>query len=1001
MTRIAKSVLVRHKITPPGLPAAAISRPRLNKMYADLLDEHEALAVFAAAGSGKTVQAQLFALEEKWPVAWLTLDAADHSTSRMLSYLAAALDRHVPTASKALENVFELTTVTEEAAAVLAETMQNRRLLVVIDHCEAIANAAESCSALETFLDYLPGGVRTMLLSRSELQFSLGRLLLHGRVGRILDEDLALTLDEARELVEARDEDPSNLRERWEAARGWVAAVAFGGPHRTGGHDEARDFPSYLATEVMGGLTPEERRFLLDTSILDAVSQRGATALCGPASRSVWRSVGMRHLPATTSTDRVIVYHPCLRGYLRDQLELEDPARMELLKGRYAELLLDQHQYEEAVELLLSLGRRDDAADAAIHACQTVTDRGDWETQLRWAEEFGHELVYERPLLLGSYLKALRGARRLPEARALARNLRSSGLLPDVLAADPDVIVHVAWAFMPLPSESLSFLDEYDTERRAAGVRYMLEVTSANDPVMPPRGVPLTDTDRLISWALMIQGRLDDLVAMLPSGEEWPPRTPYSTPHPLMGLLWRGELGRVRELFDQVPGSTKVRDNGDLWLNLEAWMLLAEGDPAGALDAAERAVVLSRRTGFGFEPVFEIVQGLALVALGRPLDAISVLQEALDESTRSGLVAYQEWAHAVLGRALLALDDDVAARDHLRAAVAGMRRAQRLLMLPLAAVCLSEAEWRTGNHELADEAAGVAYQSSLQMGAFRSLQVALLEFPGVYRRQLQRDPDAEWRRIGTVAPASIAVKRNEFDGATIAVDVHPFGRNPDIRIAGEPAHVRRLKVLELVSYLAARPGGAQRESVQAHLFPESDRRKGSNHFRQVVHQLHKVTGVTLQRLPNSFISWSDGFSVDATDLQFERALVQARALTGEERLSRLLGALDLVDGPYLAASDLEWVCDRRFEFEVLQEEAELEAARLAVELQHYDVARRCAEALLARNPYSEAAYRALIKTEQAMGSEAAVLAVYRRSVAALKEVGLSPDQNMARLLQRN
>src|SRR3954447_21187947 len=87
----AKSVLVRHKIVPPGLPAAAISRPRLTRMYADLLEEHEALAVFAAAGSGKTVQAQLFALSERWPIAWLTLDRGDHSTSRMLSYLAAAL----------------------------------------------------------------------------------------------------------------------------------------------------------------------------------------------------------------------------------------------------------------------------------------------------------------------------------------------------------------------------------------------------------------------------------------------------------------------------------------------------------------------------------------------------------------------------------------------------------------------------------------------------------------------------------------------------------------------------------------------------------------------------------------------------------------------------------------------------------------------------------------------------------------------------------------------
>ena len=46
---------------------------------------------------------------------------------------------------------------------------------------------------------------------------------------------------------------------------------------------------------------------------------------------------------------------------------------------------------------------------------------------------------------------------------------------------------------------------------------------------------------------------------------------------------------------------------------------------------------------------------------------------------------------------------------------------------------------------------------------------------------------------------------------------------------------------------------------------------------------------------------------DRTDLQFERALVHARALAGEERLDKLQAAMKLVDGAYLMASDLEWV----------------------------------------------------------------------------------------------
>jgi DNA-binding SARP family transcriptional activator len=186
--------------------------------------------------------------------------------------------------------------------------------------------------------------------------------------------------------------------------------------------------------------------------------------------------------------------------------------------------------------------------------------------------------------------------------------------------------------------------------------------------------------------------------------------------------------------------------------------------------------------------------------------------------------------------------------------------------------------------------------------------------------------------------------------------------------------------------------------AQASLFPESDRHKGSNHFRQVVHHLRKTATLTLQRLPSSTITWSDGISVDATDLQFERALAVARTFEGEERLGRLEAALDLVVGPYLVASDLEWACERRYELDVIQEVAELELACLAAHLKRFDLCRSHTQAVLARNPYSEAASRLLMESELALGSEARALAVYRQSVRARRDIGLPPDQALAGLL---
>lgn len=992
-------VVVRHKVLPPGLPRNVVDRERLHALYDDLLNDREALAVFAAAGSGKTVQAQLFANRRGSPLAWLTLDPGDRSPSRLLSYLGASLAPHVPDAVAALEVAFAQTEIVEEVAAILAEVIDVPGLLIVVDQCETIADSAQSCSVLETFLAYLPGTARAILLGKSEMPVSLGRHLLHGRVGRVTDEDLALTVEEAESLLRARGEDAEEVEKRWRAARGWVAGVAFGGPLKRGGRSLSRDFGSYLGSEVLDDLSTEERQFLMDTSILDVVSMRAATALCGPHARYIWQAIALRHLPATTSADGTIVYHPCFRTHLREQLELSDPDRLEELRRSYADLLLESGHYEEAVELFISLGRFDEAIEPAERASQIVMDRGDWPTFLRWVEALTFRRVEGNVRLIGAYLRSLRGVRRLAEARSFALDLHSSGRLKDVVAADQGVISHIAWSMLWQPVEALDLLDHYDGGSQADGVRYLLEVTSREGPPRGPTGALSAETERLVSWGLMVQGRLEELVEMLPNEARWPPRNPYTTPHPLLGLVWSGELARARELFDQVAEQMECQAHADLWHHVEAWLLLAEGDARGALAAAERAVLESRRTGFGFEPVFQVAQAQALLSLGRTDHAIEVLNKSIAASRKSGLVAYVEWGEMFLGRALLLRGDDHAAAELLRRSVSGMRRADRLLLLPMAAIYLSEAERRLGNLQEAAAAPEVAYEASVRLGTFRALQLALDDCPVVLRQQLAANPSV-WRQIVKPPSVEAAPRRPHSPGQNISVDINPFGPMPDIFIDGCPVSVRRLKILELAGFLALHPHGVRRTQLQDQLFPESDQQHGSNHFRQVVHQLGKLTGLTLQRLPNAELSWSGRLDVDGVDLRFERSVDESRALMGEDRLNRLREALSLVTGPYLPASDLEWASERRVRLELIEEEARGEAARLSIELGDFTFARECAEAVLARNPYADPAHRIVIEVELAVGSESAALAAYRRAIAARRDIGLKPDAATAALLER-
>lgn len=432
-----QDAITRGKLMAPGLPSVVIERPRVDGLLAKLLAEYGAAAVFAVTGSGKTVQAQLFARRLRRPLIWLTLDRRDRSASRLLSYLAASLEPAAPRTRRILEEGFARRLPFEEVAALLAEGVTTDRVLVVFDQCEVLADHAPSEALLASFVDHLPRGVHTILLGRIQRPGAAGPLFTDRRIGRVSQEDLALTEDESAALARAQGHDTANAVERCRRASGWMAAVAFAESGRRSRAAGSRNFFAVLGAEIFGALTGAERRFLLDTAILDRISPMAATELHGPDANGIRRAILLRHLPATTMADGTIVLHSCFRDFLLNRLATDEPERLAYLQRRHADILSAAGEFEEATELLLCFGTTGAAASVAEKAVPAVLGRGDWDTVLRWLESLGLESASASPVLLGAKIRSLRSAFRLEEARALVRELGRTGRLTEVIAADP------------------------------------------------------------------------------------------------------------------------------------------------------------------------------------------------------------------------------------------------------------------------------------------------------------------------------------------------------------------------------------------------------------------------------------------------------------------------------------------------------------------------------------------------------------------------------------
>jgi LuxR family maltose regulon positive regulatory protein len=982
--------MLTRKIRPPGLPVRTTRRHRLNNLFGDLLGRHEALAVLAAAGSGKTVQTQLFLAATRRPFAWLTLDAADHSGSRLLIYLAEALEDLCPGVVARVRRQLDDGFSQPEVAAALAEGLRDVASYIVFDDCERIADAPEAGEVLMSFLDYLPPHVQAILLSREEFDIPITQMTSQGRIGRVNGVDLALDMDEARAMIDCYPDASADLQELMDSTRGWIAAVAFNVRPELAATSGPDALARYLHQEVLADLPTEEQEFLFRTSLLDSVTARGAVAMCGERGYALWRSMCSHHLPATLTTDRELVYQPKFREYLLEQLRLRHPREIADLQSRHAKYLAHLGAYEDAVEAALEAGDTELAATLAETAVVQLCERADWRTVDRWLSTFDDRQIMQLPRLRGAQLRSHVGMRRLPEAQALVRRLVAEETLSVVAQADPGVMSYVGWAHQWQPALALELMSSYDGDFRVDACKYHFEAVSARDPVSPPTGDEWLDAERLMSWGLLVQGRLDALMQMLPDPTDWPPRTFFRTPHPMLALIWRGEIELARSLYDQVPTATIEGAHTDLWYFHQAWLHWAEGDLELALQAAEAAVDHSRRTMFGWEPCFKAVVGCMLIGVGRIDDARSVLADSIDRSATADMRAYVEWAQTFQGLAFLKSGRDLDAARALRSAVKGMRRAGRHLLLPTALTYLSEAEFRVGDPNGSARTADQAMEAAEDMGSFFLLGRAVADVPDVLRRQLDRDErDERWRRLGAARPLSRSRPAKAVEPAARLL-VQPMGPRTDIFQNGKPLNVRRLKVLELASILTLHPGGIGRQRLQLELFPDADQRTGGNYFRQVVHKLRQLTSVTLARADDGSLAWPNEFDVTSTDIELERAFAASRSLSGRDRLDALAEMAELAEGEYLADSDLEWVKARRAELRAQVASAMTEAAVLAHEFGQLERAEPLARSAVDLDPCAETAYRVLIDIAHRRDGHDEVREIYDELTSALANFGLTP-----------
>jgi LuxR family maltose regulon positive regulatory protein len=266
---------------PPRVHPGMLRRARL----LNTLDEAHAApftVLNAGVGYGKTTLARAWCTERPEPVIWLTLDAADDDPVRLWTHLATGVERlGQGLGSRALATLAAPGAPVEAAVDELMNGLvaYDRRATIVVDDLHAVKSDG-ALRSIAHAIERMPPNARLVASTRSDPAIGLARLRARREVIEVRARDLAFTVDETRELLshEGIDLSGDSVERLAERTEGWPAGLYLAalwlrdlddpdaGVREFAG--SARQVGDYLSDEVLSGLAPETRDFLLRTSVL-------------------------------------------------------------------------------------------------------------------------------------------------------------------------------------------------------------------------------------------------------------------------------------------------------------------------------------------------------------------------------------------------------------------------------------------------------------------------------------------------------------------------------------------------------------------------------------------------------------------------------------------------------------------------------------------------------------------------------------------------------------
>jgi LuxR family maltose regulon positive regulatory protein len=624
-------VVLEAKLHPPVLHPEHVSRPRLWQR----LDEGAArklTLISAAAGFGKSTILTEWCARSRSGMrfAWLSLDEWDNDPVVFWSYVLHALRRVEPAYFGA-----GLEALGRPGASftrlILPHILNDlwsidEPIALILDDYHEITST-ECHDALDFFLRRMPPSLHLVIATRADPSLRLPVWRALGDLSELRAADLRFSDEEAEAFLNGRlrlglaDDDLERLLDRTENWPAGLYLAALSIRERpdvtefiTEFTGQSRHVIDYLGGEVLSRLPEETLSFLLQTSVLDALSPSLCDAVTGRSDAGAVLKELVRSNQFLISLDNRgewFRYHHLFADMLRVELTWRQPGLEPALHRRAAEWHRTTGDVVKAMQHALSADDHELATDLFIDNAQHLQSIGRLATVEAWANQLPEEAIQNNPALAltGAWVGSLIYT---PKAEV-------ERLLGIAAAGEPQ---------RPLPLQSSSVSAE------VAVIRACFIFDDVGQAVAAGQEAVRTETDPnrlsyLLAWAglgqsLLFAGRWDEARPILERAMAAPLRDRQPSglfrviAHLALVSLELGEVTRAETLARQ---SVRLCEDRGLADHPAAWtaylalgLVLCE---RGKFDEAEAVLaegVEPRLTKFGD---WRIPHAMVLLALAR------------------------------------------------------------------------------------------------------------------------------------------------------------------------------------------------------------------------------------------------------------------------------------------------------------------------------------------------------------------------------------------------